>query len=105
MPEVHGTNAYTQSLNQNIRQNYTAMCENIDWNVGRILEKLDTLKIADRTIVLYFCDNGPHGDQTLKSFLCRKSGGCQSYGFGIGGGGIGIVGNGEMSILQCAVAH
>jgi arylsulfatase A-like enzyme len=38
-----------------------AMCENIDWNVGRILKKLDDLKIADNTIVIYFCDNGPNG--------------------------------------------
>jgi arylsulfatase A-like enzyme len=38
-----------------------AMCENIDWNVGRILEKLDALNIADNTIVIYFCDNGPNG--------------------------------------------
>lgn len=38
-----------------------AMCENIDWNVGRILKKLDDLKLADDTIVIYFCDNGPNG--------------------------------------------
>ncbi len=38
-----------------------AMCENIDWNVGRILEKLDELAIAERTMVIYFCDNGPNG--------------------------------------------
>lgn len=38
-----------------------AMCENIDWNVGRLLKRLDELKIADNTIVLYFCDNGPNG--------------------------------------------
>jgi arylsulfatase A-like enzyme len=38
-----------------------AMCENIDWNVGRILKKLDELNLADNTIVLYFCDNGPNG--------------------------------------------
>lgn len=38
-----------------------AMCENIDWNVGRILKKLDELNIADNTIVLYFSDNGPNG--------------------------------------------
>ena len=37
-----------------------AMCENIDWNVGRVLERLDELKLADNTIVLYFCDNGPN---------------------------------------------
>ena len=38
-----------------------AMCENIDWNVGRVLEKLDELEIADNTIVMYFSDNGPNG--------------------------------------------
>lgn len=37
-----------------------AMCENIDWNVGRLLGKLDELKLAERTIVLYFSDNGPN---------------------------------------------
>lgn len=38
-----------------------AMCENIDWNVGRVLAKLDALKLSDNTIVLYFSDNGPNG--------------------------------------------
>ncbi len=38
-----------------------AMCENIDWNVARLLKKLDDLKLAENTIVLYFCDNGPNG--------------------------------------------
>lgn len=37
-----------------------AMCENIDWNVGRILSKLEELQIEDNTIVLYFNDNGPN---------------------------------------------
>jgi arylsulfatase A-like enzyme len=38
-----------------------AMCENIDWNVGRILQQLDALKLSSNTIVLYFSDNGPNG--------------------------------------------
>lgn len=37
-----------------------AMCENIDWNVGRVLKKLDEWKLADNTIVVYFADNGPN---------------------------------------------
>ncbi|MBT3382161.1 MAG: arylsulfatase [Prolixibacteraceae bacterium] len=37
-----------------------AMCENIDWNVGRILNKIEELGIEDNTIVLYFSDNGPN---------------------------------------------
>ncbi len=36
-----------------------AMCENIDWNVGRVLRRLDELKLSDNTIVIYFSDNGP----------------------------------------------
>jgi len=38
-----------------------AMCENIDWNVGRIIQKLDELNLSENTIVLYFSDNGPNG--------------------------------------------
>lgn len=37
-----------------------AMCENIDWNVGRVLAKLEELDLADDTIVLYASDNGPN---------------------------------------------
>jgi len=37
-----------------------AMTENIDWNVGRILRRLDELKLIDQTIVIYFSDNGPN---------------------------------------------
>lgn len=36
-----------------------AMCENIDWNVGRILSKLKELNLDDNTIVVFFGDNGP----------------------------------------------
>ena len=38
-----------------------ALCENIDWNVGRLMDKLDALGIAEDTIVFYFGDNGPNG--------------------------------------------
>ena len=37
-----------------------AMCENIDDNVGRVMERLHALGLEDNTIVLYFCDNGPN---------------------------------------------
>lgn len=38
-----------------------AMCENIDWNVGRVLTQLEESGLAANTIVLYFSDNGPNG--------------------------------------------
>ena len=37
-----------------------AMCENIDWNIGRVLKRLSDLRLADNTIVVYFSDNGPN---------------------------------------------
>jgi len=38
-----------------------AMCENIDWNVGRVLAKLKEWNLAEDTVVIYFSDNGPNG--------------------------------------------
>jgi len=38
-----------------------AMCENIDWNVGRLLKALEDTGKTNNTIVVYFCDNGPNG--------------------------------------------
>ncbi len=37
---------------------YAAMVESLDDAVGRVLKKLDDLKLADNTIVLYTSDNG-----------------------------------------------
>nr|WP_209330858.1 arylsulfatase [Lunatimonas salinarum] len=37
-----------------------AMCENIDWNVGRLLDKLEGLGLTENTLVVYFTDNGPN---------------------------------------------
>lgn len=38
-----------------------ALCENLDWNVGRVVDKLDSLKLLENTIVIYMSDNGPNG--------------------------------------------
>jgi arylsulfatase A-like enzyme len=60
------------------RQNLThtraalAMCENIDANVGRLIDHLEELKIADNTIVVYFCDNGPNGSRFNGGLRGRK---------------------------------
>jgi len=37
---------------------YAAMIEHLDNSVGRVLDKLDELKLADRTVVIFFSDNG-----------------------------------------------
>ncbi len=37
-----------------------AMCENIDWNVGRLLSKAEELGLSENTIFIYLSDNGPN---------------------------------------------
>ncbi len=37
---------------------YAAMVEHLDSSIGRIMAKLEELKIADRTVVIFFSDNG-----------------------------------------------
>jgi arylsulfatase A-like enzyme len=37
-----------------------AMVENLDVNVGRVLQRLNELNLAENTIVVYFSDNGPN---------------------------------------------
>lgn len=41
---------------------YHAMIENLDWNLGRILEALERLGLKDQTAILFFSDHGDmHG--------------------------------------------
>lgn len=49
-----------------------AMCENLDWNVGRVLEKLEEWNIDDNTIVVWFHDNGPNGNRWNGGMKGRK---------------------------------
>lgn len=49
-----------------------AMVQNIDDNVGRLLAKLEELKIADNTIVIFLTDNGPQGLRYVAGLLGRK---------------------------------
>ncbi len=54
-----------------------AMVTNIDDNVGRLMKKLDELKIAEKTVVIFMTDNGPQqrrynaGMRGLKSSVYR----------------------------------
>ena len=49
-----------------------AMCENIDANVGRLIQHLDTIGIGEDTIVIYFSDNGPNGARFNAGMRGRK---------------------------------
>lgn len=52
---------------------FYGMCENIDDNVGRLLARLDELKLADNTIVLFLTDNG--GTAGVKIYNAGMRGG------------------------------
>jgi len=49
-----------------------AMVECIDDNIGRLLARLDQLKLADNTIVMFLTDNGPQQQRYNSGMLDRK---------------------------------
>ena len=49
-----------------------AMCENIDWNVGKINKKLKELGILENTIIVFLSDNGPNGNRWNDGMKGRK---------------------------------
>lgn len=38
-----------------------ALVENIDWNIGRLIKKLQELQLEEKTIIIFLSDNGPNG--------------------------------------------
>ncbi|MGA2660269.1 MAG: arylsulfatase [Verrucomicrobiota bacterium] len=49
-----------------------AMCECIDDNIGRLLARLDELKIAENTMVIFLTDNGPQQPRYNSGLLDLK---------------------------------
>lgn len=49
-----------------------AMVTNIDDNVGKLLQKLEELKIADNTLVVFMTDNGPQQPRYVAGMRGRK---------------------------------
>ena len=55
---------YVQQQARRSLAGYYAMIENLDWNVGRILQTLGDTGLADQTILIFFSDHGDmHGSQ------------------------------------------
>ena len=48
------------------------MVENLDDTIGRILKRLDELKLSDNTIVLFLTDNGPNSERYNGGMKGRK---------------------------------
>lgn len=52
--------ALTQRHNQTTLPAYYGSIENMDANIGRILRKLEDMKLADNTLVIFMSDNGSY---------------------------------------------
>ena len=60
---------------------YAAMIESMDESVGRIMKKLDDLKIAERTVIVFTSDNGGYHQVTAQ--LPLRGGKSEAYEGGI----------------------
>lgn len=60
---------------------YAAMIESVDQSVGRVLDKLEALQLAENTAVFFFSDNGGYGNATTMDPLRGSKG--QLYEGGI----------------------
>ena len=49
-----------------------AMVENLDYNVGKVIDSLKKYKLYDNTIIIYFSDNGPNGNRWNNDLKERK---------------------------------
>lgn len=85
--EKHAARGYKRTTAPNGRfaerptAEYLAMLEHLDTNVGRLLAKLDELKLADNTLVVFTSDNG--GLQVVASCAPLRAGKGAPYEGGI----------------------
>lgn len=62
VPEEYFNKYSSAGLDSTLSSVY-GMVENMDENIGRVLEKLEELALDDNTIVIFFSDNGPNTDR------------------------------------------
>ncbi len=53
---------------------YAAMIESVDQSVGKVLDKLDELTLAENTVVIFYSDNGGYGNATSMAPLRGSKG-------------------------------
>ncbi|MHB8901704.1 MAG: sulfatase-like hydrolase/transferase [Thermoguttaceae bacterium] len=72
VPDKYFDKFKARGFDDNVAAFY-GMCENIDDNVGRLLARLDELRLADNTIVVFLTDNG--GTAGVKIYNAGMRGG------------------------------
>jgi arylsulfatase A len=43
-------------------QMYASMISNMDYNIGRVLDSIEELGVANSTLIIFTSDNGPEND-------------------------------------------
>lgn len=71
-PKLLPTADITEKSNEDARKVY-AMVTNIDDNLNRLFQKVETLGIEDNTIVIFMTDNGPQQARYVAGMRGRKS--------------------------------
>jgi len=71
LPEEYYSKYMQTGLDSTLSSVY-GMVENMDHNIGLILEKLIELNITENTIVIFFSDNGPNTDRYNGGMKGRK---------------------------------
>ena len=69
---------------------FARMVQRIDITVGKVMDKLKELGIAENTLVLFSSDNGPHNEGGHSVTRFNSSGGLQGYKRSLHEGGIRI---------------
>ncbi len=72
--EVPSDAPYSGELWPAPERNKAAMITRLDTDVGKLLAKLDELKIAKNTIVIFASDNGPHKEGGVNPAFFRSAG-------------------------------
>ncbi len=57
-PPPHNSTEFDHETHQRIRRNYAAMIENIDYQVGRLIEAVSARGELDNTLIIYASDHG-----------------------------------------------
>ena len=63
---------YSDKENVKKTEGALAMVENLDYNVGKVIDSLKKYKLYDNTIIIYFSDNGPNGNRWNNDLKERK---------------------------------
>jgi arylsulfatase A len=71
VPDAYFDKYKSQGLDDTLASVY-AMCENLDDNIARLLNKLDQLELTNDTIVIFITDNGPNTERYNGGMRGRK---------------------------------